>query len=154
MRVNAPDVGGGFGSKIYHYAEEAFVTFASKVINWPVKWTSDYSEAFLSDAHGHDHVTKVELALDADSKFTALRVESLANMGTYLSTFTPCIATWLHATLLAGQYATPPIHCRMCAIVHQYRGGGCLSRRWASGGDVSLEADCRRGGQGDGAWSG
>ncbi len=130
LRVNAPDVGGGFGSKIYHYAEEAFVTFAAKVIDRPIKWTSDRSEAFVSDAHGRDHVTKVELAMDADSKFTALRVDTFANMGAYLSTFAPCIPTWLHATLLAGQYTTPAVHCRIRAMftntvpVDAYRGAG------------------------------
>ncbi|MEM9784321.1 MAG: molybdopterin cofactor-binding domain-containing protein, partial [Pseudomonadota bacterium] len=95
LRVVAPDVGGGFGSKIYHYAEEAFVTWAAKAVNRPVKWTSTRSEAFLSDAQGRDHVTKVELAMDADANFTALRCTTLSNMGAYLSTFAPCIPTWL-----------------------------------------------------------
>ena len=89
LRVVAPDVGGGFGSKIYHYAEEAFVTFAAKVVGRPVKWTSTRSEAFISDAHGRDHVTKIELATDKDGKFLALRTDTLANMGAYLSTFAP-----------------------------------------------------------------
>jgi len=72
LRVYAPDVGGGFGSKIYHYAEEAFVTVASKVLNRPVKWTSTRSEAFITDAHGRDHVTKAELAIDAEGKIRAM----------------------------------------------------------------------------------
>ena len=71
LRVVAPDVGGGFGSKIFHYAEEAFCTFAARALNRPVKWTSSRSEAFMSDAHGRDHVTKIELALDADNNFAA-----------------------------------------------------------------------------------
>ncbi len=87
LRVYAPDVGGGFGSKIYHYAEEAAMTVAARVLGRPVKWTSDRTEAFMSDAHARDHVTKVELALDADGKFLALREFTLANMGAYLSTF-------------------------------------------------------------------
>jgi len=130
LRVYAPDVGGGFGSKIYHYAEEAFVTVASKVLNRPVKWTSTRSEAFITDAHGRDHVTKAELAIDAEGKFLALRVDTHANMGAYLSTFAPCIPTWLHATLLAGQYTTPAILCRIRAMftntvpVDAYRGAG------------------------------
>ncbi|MCI4661949.1 MAG: xanthine dehydrogenase family protein molybdopterin-binding subunit [Neomegalonema sp.] len=130
LRVVAPDVGGGFGSKIYHYAEEAFVTFASKVVGRPIKWTSDRSEAFISDAHGRDHVTKAELAMDENGKFLALRVETYANMGAYLSTFAPCIPTWLHATLLAGQYTTPAILCNIKAMftntvpVDAYRGAG------------------------------
>jgi carbon-monoxide dehydrogenase large subunit len=130
LRVVAPDVGGGFGSKIYHYAEEAFVTFAAKAVNRPVKWTSDRTEAFVSDAQGRDHVTKIELALDADHNFTALRCTTLANMGGYLSTFAPCIPTWLHGTLLAGNYRTPLIFTNVKAVftntvpVDAYRGAG------------------------------
>ncbi len=130
LRVVAPDVGGGFGSKIYHYAEEAFVTFAARVVNRPVKWTSDRAEAFMSDAHGRDHVCKVELAMDAEGNFLALRSTTLANMGAYLSTFAPCIPTWLHGTLLAGNYKTPLIFTNVRAVftntvpVDAYRGAG------------------------------
>ncbi|KAJ55597.1 carbon monoxide dehydrogenase [Actibacterium mucosum KCTC 23349] len=130
LRVVAPDVGGGFGSKIYHYAEEAFCTFAAKVLNRPVKWTSTRAEAFVSDAHGRDHVTKIELALDADNKFTAIRTETYANMGAYLSTFAPAIPTWLHGTLMAGNYTTPLIYVNVKAVftntvpVDAYRGAG------------------------------
>ena len=130
LRVYAPDVGGGFGAKIYHYAEEAFVTWGSKQVGRPIKWTSDRSEAFISDAHGRDHVTKAELALDAEGKFLGLRADTFANMGAYLSTFAPAVPTWLHATLLAGQYTTPAIHCRVRAVftntvpVDAYRGAG------------------------------
>ena len=130
LRVVAPDVGGGFGSKIYHYAEEAFVTFAAKVVGRPVKWTSTRSEAFISDAHGRDHVTKIELATDKDGKFLALRTDTLANMGAYLSTFAPCIPTYLHGTLMAGNYATPLIYVHVRAVftntvpVDAYRGAG------------------------------
>ena len=130
LRVVAPDVGGGFGSKIYHYAEEAFLTWASKEVGRPLKWTSDRSEAFVSDAHGRDHVTKAELALSAEGKFLGLRVDTMANMGAYLSTFATSIPTYLHATLLAGQYSTPAIHCRIQAVftntvpVDAYRGAG------------------------------
>ena len=130
LRVVAPDVGGGFGTKIYHYAEEAFVTWAAKQIGRPVKWTSDRSEAFISDAQGRDHVTKVELALDAEGKFLALRCSTLANMGAYLSTFAPCVPTWLHGTLLAGNYTTPLVFTNVKAVftntvpVDAYRGAG------------------------------
>jgi len=130
LRVVAPDVGGGFGSKIYHYAEEAFVTFAAKTLNRPVKWTSTRSEAFISDAQGRDHVTKIELALDKDNNFTALRTETYANMGAYLSTFAPSIPTWLHGTLMAGNYRTPLIYVNVKAVftntvpVDAYRGAG------------------------------
>jgi carbon-monoxide dehydrogenase large subunit len=130
LRVVAPDVGGGFGSKIYHYAEEAIVTWAAKKIDRPVKWTADRSESFMSDAHGRDHVTHAELAIDANGRFTALKVETKANLGAYLSTFAPCIPTYLYATLLAGNYATPAIYCSVRAIftntvpVDAYRGAG------------------------------
>ncbi|HWM43998.1 MAG TPA: xanthine dehydrogenase family protein molybdopterin-binding subunit, partial [Burkholderiales bacterium] len=130
VRVVAPDVGGGFGSKIYLYAEDVVVTWASKQLNRPVKWTSDRSEAFLSDAHGRDHVTVAELALDKDGKFLAMRVKTTANLGAYLSTFASCIPTILYATLLAGQYTTPQIYCEVTAVftnttpVDAYRGAG------------------------------
>lgn len=130
LRVVAPDVGGGFGTKIFHYAEEAFVTFAAKALNRPVKWTCSRSEAFISDAHGRDHVTKIELALDADNKFTAIRTETYANMGAYLSTFAPSVPTWLHGTLMAGNYTTPLIYVNVKAVftntvpVDAYRGAG------------------------------
>ncbi|MEC8572396.1 MAG: xanthine dehydrogenase family protein molybdopterin-binding subunit, partial [Pseudomonadota bacterium] len=130
LRVVAPDVGGGFGSKIFHYAEEAFCTFAAKALNRAVKWTSSRSEAFMSDAHGRDHVTKIELALDADNNFTALRTETYANMGAYLSTFAPSVPTWLHGTLMAGNYKTPLIYVNVKAVftntvaVDAYRGAG------------------------------
>src|SRR5689334_17435546 len=130
VRVIAPDVGGGFGSKIYLYPEETAMVFASKHINRPIKWAAERSESFLSDAHGRDHVTHAELALDKGGKFLALRVQTTANMGAYLSTFASCIPTILYATLLAGQYATPAIHCEVTATftntapVDAYRGAG------------------------------
>src|SRR4051812_5607686 len=130
VRVIAPDVGGGFGSKIYLYAEDVVVTWASKQVNRPVKWTSDRSEAFMSDAHGRDHVTVAELAMDKDGKFLAMRVNTTAAMGAYLSTFASCIPTILYATLLAGQYTTPLIYCEVKAVftntapVDAYRGAG------------------------------
>ncbi|MCT4558052.1 MAG: xanthine dehydrogenase family protein molybdopterin-binding subunit [Pelagimonas sp.] len=130
LRVVAPDVGGGFGTKIFHYAEEAFCTFAAKALNRPVKWTSTRSEAFISDCHGRDHVTKIELALDADNNFTALRTDTYANMGAYLSTFAPSVPTWLHGTLMAGNYKTPLIYVNVKAVftntvpVDAYRGAG------------------------------
>jgi len=130
LRVVAPDVGGGFGTKIFHYQEEAFVTFAAKACNRAVKWTSSRSEAFMSDAHGRDHVTKIELALDKDHNFMALRTDTYANMGAYLSTFAPSVPTWLHGTLMAGNYKTPLIYVNVKAVftntvpVDAYRGAG------------------------------
>ena len=130
VRVIAPDVGGGFGSKIYLYPEETAMVWASKRVNRPLKWTAERSESFLSDAHGRDHVTHAELALDKDGKFLAVRVHTTAAMGAYLSTFASCIPTILYATLLAGQYTTPAIYCEVTAVftntapVDAYRGAG------------------------------
>ncbi len=130
LRVVAPDVGGGFGTKIFHYAEEAFCTFAARQLRRAVKWTSSRSEAFISDAHGRDHVTKIELALDKDNNFTAVRTETYANMGAYLSTFAPSVPTWLHGTLMAGNYKTPLVYVNVKAVftntvpVDAYRGAG------------------------------
>ncbi len=130
MRVVAPDVGGGFGSKIFLYGEETALVFASKSIRRPIKWTCDRSEAFLSDAHGRDHVSTAQLALDKDGRFLALKAETTANLGAYLSTFSSCVPTILHATLLAGQYRTPKIWCQVTAVftntapVDAYRGAG------------------------------
>jgi len=130
LRVFAPDVGGGFGSKIYHYAEEAIVTWAAAKVKRAVRWTAERSESFMSDAHGRDHHSHAELALDKDGKFLALRVATVANMGAYLSTFASCIPTYLYATLLAGTYTTPAIYAEVKAVftntvpVDAYRGAG------------------------------
>jgi carbon-monoxide dehydrogenase large subunit len=130
VRVIAPDVGGGFGSKIFLYPEETALVWASKHVGRPIKWTADRSESFLTDAHGRDHVTKVELAMDAKGMFLALRVKTIANMGAYLSTFASSVPTILYATLLAGQYKTPAIYCEVKAVftntapVDAYRGAG------------------------------
>jgi carbon-monoxide dehydrogenase large subunit len=130
VRVVAPDVGGGFGSKIYLYAEDVVVTWAARQLNRPIKWTAERSESFLSDAHGRDHVTTAEMAMDMDGKFLAMRVKTTANLGAYLSTFASCIPTILYATLLAGQYTTPAIYCEVTSVftnttpVDAYRGAG------------------------------
>jgi len=130
LHVIAPDVGGGFGSKIFIYAEECVCLLASKRVGRPVKWTGERTEAFMSDAHGRDHVTHAELAMDAEGNFTALKVHTVANLGAYLSTFASSIPTYLYGTLLAGQYKTPAIHCAVEAVytnttpVDAYRGAG------------------------------
>jgi carbon-monoxide dehydrogenase large subunit len=130
LRVVAPDVGGGFGSKIFHYAEEAALTWAAAKVLRPIKWTADRSESFITDAHGRDHVSHAELAVAEDGKFLGLRVETLANMGAYLSTFAPSVPTYLSATLLAGVYTTPAIYAQVKAVfthtvpVDAYRGAG------------------------------
>lgn len=130
VQVVAPDVGGGFGSKIFHYIEEALVIWASKQIGRPIKWTSTRSEAFLTDAHGRDHVTTAEMGFDKEGNITALRVSTFANLGAYLSTFAPAVPTYLHGTLLQGLYTTPKIHVDVTAVfthtnaVDAYRGAG------------------------------
>ena len=130
LRVVSPDVGGGFGSKIFVYAEETAVIWAAGKLRRPVKWRAERSESFLADAHGRDHVTKAELALSADGTFLGLRVNTIANMGAYLSTFASSVPTYLYGTLMAGQYKTPAIHVEVRAIftntapVDAYRGAG------------------------------
>ena len=130
LKIIAPDVGGGFGSKIFLYAEETVLVWASKKINRPIKWTAERSESFLTDAHGRDHVTVAELAMDRNGTFLGMRVDTTANLGAYLSTFASSVPTILYATLLAGQYSTPKIHCQVTGVftntapVDAYRGAG------------------------------
>jgi len=130
MRVVAPDVGGGFGVKQFHYGEEAVITWAAGKVRKPIKWVADRAEGFLSDRHGRDHVTEAELALDENGKFLAMKVMTLANMGGYLSTFGPNIPTNLYAPLLGGVYTTPAIYCNVKVVftntvpVDAYRGAG------------------------------
>jgi aerobic carbon-monoxide dehydrogenase large subunit len=130
LRVIAPDVGGGFGSKIFIYPEEVVALWASKRVGRPVKWVCDRSEAFLADAHGRDHVTHAEMAFDGDGKITALRAKTIANLGAYMSTFSSSVPTYLYATLLSGQYQIPQIYCEVDAVytntvpVDAYRGAG------------------------------
>ncbi|GHB83768.1 xanthine dehydrogenase family protein molybdopterin-binding subunit [Persicitalea jodogahamensis] len=130
VRVLGPDVGGGFGSKIFHYTEEALVTWASQQTKRPIKWTETRSEAFMLDAHGRDHVTKAEMGFDGEGNVKALRIKTYANLGAYLSTFGPAVPTYLHGTLLQGLYTTPKIHIDLCGVfthtvaVDAYRGAG------------------------------
>src|SRR5437764_9537507 len=130
LRVIAPDVGGGFGSKIFIYPEEVVCLWASRKVNRPVKWNSDRSEAFLTDCHGRDHVTHAEMAFDAEGKITALRAKTIANLGAYMSTFSSSVPTYLYATLLSGQYGIANIYCEVDAVytntvpVDAYRGAG------------------------------
>lgn len=130
LRVVAPDVGGGFGVKQFLYAEEAILTWAAGKVGRPIKWVNERSEGFISDAHGRDHISDAELALDADGKFLGLKVRTIANMGGYLSTFGPNIPTNLYGLLLAGVYTTPAIHCEVKGVftntipVDAYRGAG------------------------------
>ncbi|HEY7245408.1 MAG TPA: xanthine dehydrogenase family protein molybdopterin-binding subunit [Xanthobacteraceae bacterium] len=130
LRVIAPDVGGGFGSKIFIYPEEVICLWAARRLGRPVKWVAGRSEAFLADAHGRDHVTRAEMGLDDQGKILGLRVRTIANLGAYMSTFSSSIPTYLYATLLSGQYAIPAIYCEVDAVytntapVDAYRGAG------------------------------
>ncbi len=130
VRIVSYDVGGGFGSKIFHYTEESLLTWATKEIGRPIKWTSNRSEAFLTDAHGRDHATTAEMGFDSEGKIVALRVHTEANMGAYLSTFSTACPTYLHGTLAQGCYTTPLINIDVTAVftntnaVDAYRGAG------------------------------
>jgi carbon-monoxide dehydrogenase large subunit len=130
LRVIAPDVGGGFGSKIFIYAEETVCVWAAKKVGRPVKWTGERTESFLADAHGRDHVTRAEMATDENGKIIGLRVHTIANLGAYLSTFSSSVPTYLYAPLLSGQYDIPAIYAEVDAVytntapVDAYRGAG------------------------------
>ncbi|HZA49676.1 MAG TPA: molybdopterin cofactor-binding domain-containing protein, partial [Myxococcaceae bacterium] len=130
LRVISPDVGGGFGSKIFVYPEECVVVWASKALGRPVKWVAERLESFLTDAHGRDHHTEAEMALDEGGRILGLRVKTIANLGAYVSVFAPSVPTYLYGTLLAGAYQTPAIHVEVTGVftnttpVDAYRGAG------------------------------
>ncbi|WP_435125663.1 xanthine dehydrogenase family protein molybdopterin-binding subunit [Halobaculum sp. D14] len=130
LRVKAPDVGGGFGSKIHHYADEALVAWVAKDLERPVKWTATRTETYKTDAPGRGHRTLAELAMDDAGNITGVRVDTRANLGAYLSTFAPAVPTYLYGTLLSGQYDIPAIHCSVTGAytnvppVDAYRGAG------------------------------
>lgn len=130
MQVLCHDVGGGFGMKIFVYPEYVTTLFAARNLGRPVKWVSDRSEAFLSDCHGRDHLTSLQLALDKDSRILGLKVETVANLGAYLSNFSPFVATAAGAPMLVGCYSIPAAHVRVQGVftntapVDAYRGAG------------------------------
>jgi carbon-monoxide dehydrogenase large subunit len=130
LRVVAPDVGGGFGSKIYVYIEESVCVWASKKLKRAIKWTADRTQSFLTDAHGRDHINNVQLALDDKNKIIGLRVDTVCNLGSYLSAFAVAVPTYLHGTLLSGLYDIPAIYTNVkgmattTAPVDAYRGAG------------------------------
>lgn len=130
LRVIAPDVGGGFGSKIYIYPEEIVCLWASKKTGVPVKWVADRTESFLTDAHGRDHHTTVEMGFDKNNKIVGLKVDTIANLGAYMSLFSSATPTYLYATLLSGQYDIPTIYGNVRTVytntapVDAYRGAG------------------------------
>ncbi len=130
IRVIAPDVGGGFGMKIYHYNEDVLVLIAAKRTGRPVRWVATRSEAFLADTYARDHVTKVALALDDDGRFLSMKIDTIANMGAYLSTFAPSIPTFFYGNLFPGPYALRDVYLRTRGAftnttpVDAYRGAG------------------------------
>ncbi|CAN5745878.1 xanthine dehydrogenase family protein molybdopterin-binding subunit [soil metagenome] len=130
LRVVSPDVGGGFGSKIFQYPEEIIVLYASKKLGRPVKWTAKRSESFLTDSHGRDHASEAEMAVDENANIIGLRVKTAANLGAYLTLFAPAVPTYLYGTLLTGPYRTPAIYCEVTGVftnttpVDAYRGAG------------------------------
>jgi aerobic carbon-monoxide dehydrogenase large subunit len=130
IQVIAPEVGGGFGSKIYHYPDEAVTAWCSMQLGRPVKWRASRSEGYLTDCHGRDHVTTGEIALDDDGTIRGVRVETHAGLGAHLSQFGTATPSYLYATVLSGQYAIPAIHCRVIGAfttttpVDAYRGAG------------------------------
>jgi carbon-monoxide dehydrogenase large subunit len=152
VRVIAPDVGGGFGSKIFLYNEETICSWATRKVKRPVKWTSTRREAFQTDAHGRDHVTEAEMGFSRDGKIVGLRVKTVANLGAYLSTFAPAVPTYLYATLLNGVYEMPAIHADVTGVftntvpVDAYRGAGrpeaaYLLERMIEAGAAALKMD-------------
>jgi carbon-monoxide dehydrogenase large subunit len=130
IRVVTPDVGGGFGMKLFLYPEHVLVLWAAKKLGRPVKWIPERSEAFMSDTQGRDNLTRLELFLDEELRFQALKVETTANMGAYLSNFAPEIPTMSGAVMLSGVYAIPAIHVAVKGVfthtvpVDAYRGAG------------------------------
>ena len=130
LRVISPDVGGGFGSKIFHYPEEIITPWVARKVNRPVRWVASRSESFMTDSQGRDHITQCKMALDADGKITALHVETWADHGGYLSTFAPLIPTAFYHCLLSGLYKIPLIYGITYATltntvpVDAYRGAG------------------------------
>lgn len=130
FRIVTPDVGGGFGMKLFLYAEQALTCYAARRLGRPVKWASERSEAFLSDTHGRDNITQGEIALDKDGNFLALRTRNVANMGAYLSNFAPFIPTLAGTKVLASVYKFQSIYVNVLGVfthtvpVDAYRGAG------------------------------
>ena len=130
IRVVAPDMGGGFGQRSYHYPEDALLLWASKLVGHPVRWTSTRAENLMVDAQARDHITRCRMAFRRDGTILGLAVESIANMGAYMSAYGAGIAAFLYTTALGGAYGIPAIHCRLRGVytnttpVDAYRGAG------------------------------
>ena len=130
LRVISPDVGGGFGSKIFHYPEEVILPWVARQVGRPAHWVATRTESQMTDSQGRDHVTVAKLAMQSDGTFTGLDVETWANQGAYLSTFAPLIPTALYITLLSGNYKMPGVFGKVHGTltntvpVDAYRGAG------------------------------
>ena len=130
FRVITPDVGGGFGMKLFLYPEQVLTCYAARKLGRPVKWASERAEAFLSDSQGRDNITLGELAVDKDGRFLALRTRNVANMGAYLSNYAPFIPTGAGTGVLAGVYGFKAIYANVIGVftntvpVDAYRGAG------------------------------
>jgi len=130
LRVVSPDVGGGFGSKIYLYADEIIACFASRQLGRPVKWTEERTENYKATIHGRDHISDIEVGYKQDGTITALKVKTWANQGAYLSVFAPLIPTFLYGPMLQGVYQLPNVACEVWGTytnttpVDAYRGAG------------------------------
>lgn len=130
IRVVCPDVGGGFGMRLFLFSEHVLVLHAARLLRRPVKWIGDRSEAFLADTHGRDHLTRAEMALGRDGRILALRVDTLANLGGYVAQYGAFVPTWAGAGMLPGVYGMKALHVRVRGVmtntapVDAYRGAG------------------------------
>ena len=130
IRVVAPDVGGGFGQKTYHYPEEASLPWAARLVDRPVRWTATRAETLMVDIHARDHVSEGRMAFDAAGRIAAVEVDTIANLGAYQSQFGAAIPSVFYGGMLSGQYAIPALHCRVRGVythttpVDAYRGAG------------------------------
>ena len=143
----SPDVGGGFGYKGKLYPEEGIIAWAARRLRRPVRWVATRAESFVADNQGRDHLTQAELALDADGRFLALRVETLANLGAYVSTFGAAIPSAIYSALLAGGYRTPAIFVEVTGVFTNTTPTDAYPRRRPARGLLRAGAAGGRGGR-------
>jgi carbon-monoxide dehydrogenase large subunit len=130
MRVISPQIGGGFGTKIFLYPEYCLMAALAKKVGRPVKWMESRSENYVATTHGRDHITEIEVGAKRDGTITALKVNTYANLGGILSTIAPGIPTTLYGRMLSGPYRIPNIFCHVTGVytntgmVDAYRGAG------------------------------
>ena len=116
----SPDVGGGFGCKLYLYAEEVIAFVAAKQLGRPIKWTEERQENYLATTHGRDHIGDWEIMGNRDGTITGIQGTIYANMGAYLSTFAPAIPTYLFGLMLVGPYKIENVQCKVIGVVHEH----------------------------------